>query len=217
MGKEAFLFITDLTLYQMANKNTRIVYTDETNLSIYRSLPDKDFKEFMMAYLTYKKGDDIDSMFTSLMAKIAFLSVVPKIEHNEEKWEKQAMARRENGKKGGRPKKTDITPNEEFDNGTTEETFIQEEQPREEEQVSRELQQDTFQESEEQNEFEIEDFVENNIESVLIPYIEHKGELYYSNVNKLCAKAVEIYPFINRKEIYSIIEETVKRRSSKVS
>lgn len=202
----------------MSNKNTRLIYTDETNLAVYRSLPDKDFKEFMMAYLTYKKGMDITKMFSNPLVESIFRLYVSKIEYNEDKWEKQAQARRENGKKGGRPKKNvDITANEDFDNGTTEETSIQEEQPREEEQVSRELQQDTFQESEEQNEFEIEDFVENNIESVLIPYIQHKGELYYSNVDKLCAKAVEIYPFISRDEVYSIIEETVKRRSSKVS
>lgn len=202
----------------MSNKNTRLIYTDETNLAVYRSLPDKDFKEFMMAYLTYKKGMDITKMFSNPLVESIFRLYVSKIEYNEDKWEKQAQARRENGKKGGRPKKNvDITANEDFDNGTTEETSIQEAQAREEEQVSRELQQDTFQESEEQNEFEIEDFIENNIESVLIPYIQHKGELYYSNVDKLCAKAVEIYPFISRDEVYSIIEETVKRRSSKVS
>ena len=201
----------------MSDKNTRLIYTDETNLAVYRSLPDKDFKEFMMAYLTYKKGMDITKMFSNPLVESIFRLYVSKIEYNEDKWEKQAQANRANGKKGGRPKKNvDITANEDFDNGPTEETSVQEEQPREEEQVSRELQQDTFQESEEQNEFEIEDFVENNIESVLIPYIQHKGELYYSNVDKLCAKAVEIYPFISRDEVYSIIEETVKRRSSKV-
>ena len=202
----------------MSNKNTRLIYTDETNLAVYRSLPDKDFKEFMMAYLTYKKGMDITKMFSNPLVESIFRLYVSKIEYNEDKWEKQAQARRENGKKGGRPKKNvDITANDDFDNGTTEGNSVQEEQPKEEEQISRELQQDAFQESEEQNEFEIEDFVENNIESVLIPYIQHKGELYYSNIDKLCTKAVEIYPFISRDEVYSIIEETVKRRSSKVS
>ena len=100
----------------MAKKNTRLVYTDENNLNIYRSLPDKDFKEFMMAYLTYQKGDDIDSMFTSLLAKTLFMTYISKIEYNEDKWEKRAKANQENGKKGGRPKKIDIEPNTEFDN-----------------------------------------------------------------------------------------------------
>lgn len=31
----------------MAKKSTRLVYTDEMNLNIYKSIPDKDFKEFM--------------------------------------------------------------------------------------------------------------------------------------------------------------------------
>ena len=100
----------------MASKNTRLIYTDETNLNIYRNLPEKDFKEFMMAYLTYKKGDNIDDMFTSLTAKLLFMAYVSKIEYNEDKWEKQAKANQENGKKGGRPKKTDIQPNNEFQN-----------------------------------------------------------------------------------------------------
>lgn len=201
----------------MANKNTRLVYTDETNLSIYRSLPDKDFKEFMMAYLTYKKGDDIDSMFTSLMAKIAFLSVVPKIEHNEEKWEKQAQANKENGRKGGRPKKTDITPNKEFDYGREETTVVQEEQPTEQEQVSRENQQGTFQESEEQNEFEVEDFISDNIEPILIARYQSNGDKYTALFVKLQDEVVERFSYVDRDEAYVLITDAVKRRSSKVS
>lgn len=201
----------------MANKNTRLVYTDETNLSIYRSLPDKDFKEFMMAYLTYKKGDDIDSMFTSLMAKIAFLSVVPKIEHNEEKWEKQAMARRENGKKGGRPKKTDITPNEEFDYGREETTVIQEEQPTEQKQVSRNKQQDNFQESEEQNEFEVEEYISDNIEPILIAKYQRNGDMYNALFIKLQDEVVEKFSYVNRDEVYVLITNEVNRRCNKAS
>lgn len=114
-GKKAFIY-KRLTQYEMASKNTRLIYTDETNLNIYRNLPEKDFKEFMMAYLTYKKGDNIDDMFTSLTAKLLFMAYVSKIEYNEDKWEKQAKANQENGKKGGRPKKADITPNTDFEN-----------------------------------------------------------------------------------------------------
>lgn len=99
-------------------KSTRIVYTDKLNLDIYKSLPEKDFKEFFMAYLTYQKGGDIDGMFTSLLAKTVFMTYISKIEYNEEKWEKQAKVNRENGKKGGRPKKTDLGANTEFETET---------------------------------------------------------------------------------------------------
>lgn len=201
----------------MANKNTRLVYTDENNLSIYRSLPDKDFKEFMMAYLTYKKGDDIDSMFTSLMAKIAFLSVAPKIEHNEDKWEKQAQANRENGKKGGRPKKIDITPNTDFDNGTKETATVQKEQATQQEYSSRANQQDTFQESEEQNEFEVEDYIENNIEGILIAKYQRNGDKYNAELVKLQDEIIEKFFYVDREEAYVLITDALKRRSSKVS
>lgn len=100
----------------MAQKNTRLVYTDDINLKIYQSLPDKDFKEFMMVYLTYQKGDDVSGRFTNPMTYALFMTYISKIEYNEDKWEKRAAANKENGKKGGRPKKnTDIQPNTEFE------------------------------------------------------------------------------------------------------
>lgn len=202
----------------MANKNTRLVYTDETNLSIYRSLPDKDFKEFMMAYLTYQKGMDIESMFTSLLAKIAFMGVVSKIEHNEDKWEKQAQANRENGRKGGRPKKNvDITPNTDFVNGTEETTVVQEEQPKEQECSPRTNKQDAFQESEEHNDFEVEEYIENNIEGILIAQYQSNGDLYYRNYEKLCNEVVERFLFVDREEAESIIKDIINRRGKKAS
>lgn len=201
----------------MANKNTRIVYTDETNLNIYRSLPEKDFKEFMMAYLTYKKGDNLDDMFTSLTAKLLFMAYVSKIEYNEDKWEKQAKANKENGKKGGRPKKTDITPNTEFDYGRKEATAVQEEQSTEQEQVSRENQQDTFQESEEQNEFEVEDFIADNIEPILIAKYQSNGDMYTALFVKLQDDVIEKFPYVGRDEVYMLITNEIKRRCNKVS
>ena len=199
----------------MANKNTRLVYTDENSLSIYRNLPDKDFKEFMMAYLTYQKGMDIESMFTSLLAKIAFMGVVSKIEHNEDKWEKQAQVNRENGKKGGRPKKVQITDSEEVKYG--EETIIQEEQSKEQECSPRTNQQGSFQESEEQNEFEVEEYIENNIEGILIAKYQRNGEEYHRNYEKLCNEVVERFPFVDREEADSIIEDIISRRCKNVS
>lgn len=101
----------------MAQKNTRLVYVDDINLKIYQSLPDKDFKEFMMVYLTYQKGDDVRDKFTNPMTFALFMTYISKIEYNEDKWEKRAAANKENGKKGGRPKKNnqDIQPNTEFE------------------------------------------------------------------------------------------------------
>lgn len=111
-------------------KNTRLVYNDEKNLKIYQSLSPEDFKEFFMAYFTYKPGQDPQiTDFTNPLLYTVFLEYKDKIDYNEEKWERQAAAKRENGKKGGRPKKSalqevtttefDITPvtnNEEIEN-----------------------------------------------------------------------------------------------------
>lgn len=105
----------------MKTKNTRLVYTDEKNLKAYASLPAEDFKEFFMTYLTYQDGDDVSKTISNPFVQTLFMAAyADKITHNEKKWEDAAEKRRENGKKGGRPKKNnDIIPNEEFDNTMT--------------------------------------------------------------------------------------------------
>ena len=90
-------------------KNTRLVYNDEKNLKVYQALPVEEFKEFFMAYLTYNVGDNIEvTDFSSASLYGLFMQFKDKIDYNEEKWEKQAAAKRENGKKGGRPKKSTL-------------------------------------------------------------------------------------------------------------
>ena len=117
----------------MKTKNTRLVYTDEKNLKAYASLPAEDFKEFFMTYLTYQDGDDVSKTISNPFVQTLFMAAyADKITHNEKKWEDAAEKRRENGKKGGRPKKNnDITPNEEFDDTMTTgfPTKIEERQP----------------------------------------------------------------------------------------
>lgn len=105
----------------MKTKNTRLVYTDEKNIKAYESLPAEDFKEFFMTYLTYQDGDDVSKTISNPFVQTLFMAAyADKITHNEKKWEDAAEKRRENGKKGGRPKKNnDITPNTEFDNTLT--------------------------------------------------------------------------------------------------
>ena len=102
----------------MKTKNTRLVYTDKKNLKAYESLPAEDFKEFFMTYFTYQDGDDVSKTISNPFVQTLFMAAyADKIKYNEEKWERKAKANKENGKKGGRPRKnnTDIEPNTEFD------------------------------------------------------------------------------------------------------
>lgn len=102
----------------MKTKNTRLVYIDEKNLKAYESLPAEDFKEFFMTYFTYQDGDDVSKTISNPFVQTLFMAAyADKIKHNEEKWENRAKANRENGKKGGRPRKNniDIEPNTEFE------------------------------------------------------------------------------------------------------
>lgn len=88
-------------------KNTRLVFIDEKNLKIYQALSAEDFKEFFMMYLSYKVDDDVEiTDFSSPSLYGLFMMYKDKIDFNETKWKKQAEANKENGKKGGRPKKS---------------------------------------------------------------------------------------------------------------
>jgi hypothetical protein len=96
----------------------KLVYTDEQDLRIYESLPSADFKEFFMAYFKYKKGDKVElTDFTNPVTFALFNSYIPKLDKNEDTYNKKVQANKENGKKGGRPKKSVITEveNNEFD------------------------------------------------------------------------------------------------------
>lgn len=80
----------------------KIVYTDEKDLRIYKSMPADDFKEFFMAYFNYKKGDNVTvETFTNPMTYAMFLSYIPKLDKNEDTYNTRIA----NGKKGGRPRK----------------------------------------------------------------------------------------------------------------
>lgn len=99
----------------MKTKNTRLVYTDEKNLKAYASLPAEDFKEFFMTYLTYQDGDDVSKTISNPFVQTLFMAAyADKITHNEKKWEDAAEKRRENGKKGGRPKKNNDLQKSDF-------------------------------------------------------------------------------------------------------
>lgn len=110
-------------------KNTRLVYIDKKNLDAYERLKPEDFKEFFMAYFTYHTGDDMSKCFSNEYVYNLFsTNYQDKIDHNEAKWQKKADASKENGKKGGRPRKgetaeearkrkeQEIEPNLDFEN-----------------------------------------------------------------------------------------------------
>lgn len=89
------------------SKNTRILYNDSEHIEMYRAIPPEQFKSFILAIMEYKYGDDdFVNTIQDPMVKALFLSEKPNIDRNEEKWERKAQANRENGKNGGRPKKT---------------------------------------------------------------------------------------------------------------
>lgn len=99
-------------------KNTRIVYIDPKNIEVYAKLSNEDFKEFFMTYLTYQEGDDVSKTISNPYIQALFMAgYADKIIANETKWENKARTNRENGKKGGRPKKNpQIEANTGFDN-----------------------------------------------------------------------------------------------------
>lgn len=110
----------------------KIVYTNVEDLRTYESLPPNDFKEFFMAYFKYRKGDRVEvTDFTNPVTFALFNSYIPKLDKNEDTYNKKVNANRENGKKGGRPKKSalqevketefDLPKIEDYNNGNIQE------------------------------------------------------------------------------------------------
>ena len=93
----------------------------ENLILIYDALEAEQAGKMIFA-LTEYIYDGIEPNFETKIEKSVWNNILMLIDRKAESYFKKATANRENGKKGGRPKKNnDITPNEEFDNTLTEE------------------------------------------------------------------------------------------------
>lgn len=100
--------LVGVDFYMRMAKNTKIVYTDDRHLKMYEAMSPDDFKEYFMTYFKYRMGDAVEEWdFTNPMTYVLFLSEKAGLDYNEAKWEKRAAANRENGQKGGRPRKSE--------------------------------------------------------------------------------------------------------------
>lgn len=115
-----------------SEKNTRLLYNDDKHIAMYKAMPAEQFKEFMIALLEYKYGDEayIETI-QDPMVKALFISEKVQIDKNEEKWEEKRRKMSENGKKGGRPAKqqeyesvTTNFPNNNEENDTAKQQFL---------------------------------------------------------------------------------------------
>ena len=87
-------------------KNTRLIYTDKEHIEMCKAMPAEQFKEYMLAIMEYRYGDDsVVESIKDPMVKALFISEKSRIDFNEKKWADRAKVSRENGKSGGRPKK----------------------------------------------------------------------------------------------------------------
>lgn len=65
-------------------------------------------------------------------------------------------------------------------------------------------------------EYVVEEYIDKNLNKVLIPFLQKKGAEYYENLNKLTMQAKAVFPDIQLHEISSMIEDMVRIRSKKV-
>ena len=113
---------TNLPFINLSKENLRLIYD---------ALEAEQAGKMMFA-LTEYVYDGIEPNFETKIEKSVWNNIIMLIDRKAESYFKKATANRENGKKGGRPKKNnDIIPNEEFDNTMATEfpTNIEERQP----------------------------------------------------------------------------------------
>jgi hypothetical protein len=87
-------------MIKKTNRKSFILYLD--SLEVLDDLDDSQVAELFRAIVAYQKGDEIT---LSKIVKIAFLPIKQYLERDGDKYSRFVESRRENGKKGGRPKK----------------------------------------------------------------------------------------------------------------
>ena len=117
---------------RIKGSNLPFINLSKENLRLIYDALEAEQAGKMMFALTEYVYDGIEPNFETKIEKSVWNNIIMLIDRKAESYFKKATANRENGKKGGRPKKNnDIAPNEEFDNTMTTgfPTKIEEQQP----------------------------------------------------------------------------------------
>ena len=102
---------------RIKGSNLPFINLSKENLRLIYDALEAEQAGKMMFALTEYVYDGIEPNFETKIEKSVWNNIIMLIDRKAESYFKKATANRENGKKGGRPKKNnDIAPNEEFDN-----------------------------------------------------------------------------------------------------
>lgn len=105
---------------RIKGSNLPFINLSKENLRLIYDALEAEQAGKMIFALTDYVYDGIEPNFETKIEKSVWNNILMLIDRKAESYFKKATANRENGKKGGRPKKnTDITPNEDFDNTLT--------------------------------------------------------------------------------------------------
>lgn len=86
------------------DKSSFLIYLDYEEQ--FNLLTDEQLGQLMRAIMKYEKTREIPQL--EGMLKMAFSFIKTQLDRDREKYEKQCEKNRENGKKGGRPKKLEV-------------------------------------------------------------------------------------------------------------
>ena len=105
---------------RIKNSNLPFINLSKENLRLIYDALEAEQAGKMIFALTEYVYDGIEPNFETKIEKSVWNNILMLIDRKAESYFKKVTANRENGKKGGRPKKNnDITPNEDFDNTMT--------------------------------------------------------------------------------------------------
>ena len=105
---------------RIKGSNLPFINLSKENLRLIYDALEAEQAGKMMFALTEYVYDGIEPNFETKIEKSVWNNIIMLIDRKAESYFKKATANRENGKKGGRPKKNnDIAPNEEFENTMT--------------------------------------------------------------------------------------------------
>lgn len=88
------------------NKESFILFTEQE--TIFESLTDKQAGQLIKAIFIYERTQEVPQLQGTL--KVAFAPIKQKLDKNREKYIEKCEKNAENGKRGGRPRKTENNP-----------------------------------------------------------------------------------------------------------
>ena len=192
--------------------NIPFINLSKESLKLIVDMLEGDEMSLFMTSLYDYSYEGVEPDFKTKVLRSVWNNVISVIERKSESYFNKLAANKENGKKGGRPRKNaDITPNTEFENSPNKpELLVEDIIPQKDiKVVSNAQEMDDSEVLDMPCQYTIEEDIYTKLGYIMEPYNLHDGDKFYKRIeevgNNICIK----YPKENKKEIIGLIYDMI--------